>query len=236
VSVLAHLTSTLAVAPTLGPEWLQPENILERFGAWAFWAVVVIIFVECGLLMFFLPGDSLLFVTGLFIGAGTIDVNIWVACILLTIAAIAGNVSGYWIGRKTGPALFKNPDAKFLTPANVDKTHAFFEKYGPRSIILARFVPIVRTFITLMAGVGRMDFKQYLLYSSIGGVIWGGGVTLLGYFLGDVPFVEKNIEVIAILIVVLSLLPAAFEWWHARRIAKEMGSGQAEQPAADDAV
>ena len=213
--VLDHLTWTLAI----GPSWLQPEAILERFGTWAFVAVLVIVFVECGLLMFFLPGDSLLFVTGLFIGAGTIDVNIWVACILLTIAAIAGNVSGYWIGRKSGPALFKNPDAKFLTPANVEKTHAFFEKYGPRSIILARFVPIVRTFITLLAGVGKMDFRHYLIYSSIGGVIWAGGVTLLGYLLGDVPWVKNNIEVIAILIVVLSVLPAGYEWWHARRLA-----------------
>ncbi len=118
-------TSTLAI----GPSWLQPEYILERFGTWAFVAVLVIVFVECGLLMFFLPGDSLLFVTGLFIGAGTIDINIWLACILLIAAAIAGNISGYWIGRKSGPALFKNPDARFLTPANVEKTHAFFEKY-----------------------------------------------------------------------------------------------------------
>lgn len=236
MSVLAHLTSTLAVAPTLGPDWLQPENILERFGTWAFWAVVVIVFVECGLLMFFLPGDSLLFVTGLFIGAGTIDMPIGLACLILTAAAILGNVSGYWIGAKIGPALFNRPNSKLLSPANVQKTHDFFVKYGPRSIILARFVPIVRTFITLMAGVGRMDFKQYLLYSSIGGLLWGGGVTLLGYFLGDVPFVQKNIEVIAILIVVLSLLPAGFEWWHARRLAKQSGAAAVDEPAADDAV
>jgi membrane-associated protein len=213
--VLDHMTSTLAI----GPSWLQPENILERFGTWAFVAVLVIVFIECGLLIFFLPGDSLLFVTGLFIGAGTIGVNIWVAIVLLILAAIAGNVSGYWIGHKAGPALFKNPDARFLTPGNVEKTHAFFEKYGPRSIILARFVPIVRTFITLLAGVGKMDFRQFLTYSSIGAVIWAGGVTMLGYLLGDVPWVKNNIEVIAILIVVLSLLPAGYEWWHARRTA-----------------
>lgn len=215
--------STLAVAPTLGPDWLQPENILERFGAWAFWAVVVIVFVECGLLMFFLPGDSLLFITGLFIGAGTIDIPIWAACVILTISAILGNISGYWIGRKAGPALFKNPDSRLLSPGNVEKTHLFFEKYGPRSIILARFVPIVRTLITLMAGVGKMDFRQYLIYSSIGGVIWAGGVTLLGYLLGDVPFVKNNIEVLSIVIVLLSLLPAIWEWAIAKRAAKEIG-------------
>jgi membrane-associated protein len=221
--MLPPLTSTLAI----GPQWLQPEYILERFGTWAFVAVLVIIFVECGLLIFFLPGDSLLFVTGLFIGAGTIDVNIWVACLLLTAAAIAGNLSGYWIGRKSGPALFKNPDARFLTPENVEKTHNFFVKYGPRSIILARFVPIVRTFITLMAGVGKMDFRQYLIYSSIGGVLWAGGLTLLGYALGDVPFVKNNIELIAILIVLLSVLPAGYEWLLARR-ARSAESTQAE--------
>lgn len=225
--------STLAVAPTIGPDWLQPESILERFGAWAFWAVVVIIFVECGLLMFFLPGDSLLFVTGLFIGAGTIDMNIWVACTILIIAALLGNLSGYWIGWKAGPALFKNPDSKLLSPTNVEKTHEFFVKYGPRSIILARFVPIVRTLITLMAGVGKMDFRTYLTYSAIGAVLWAGVVTALGYFLGDVPFVQNNIELIAILIVVLSLLPAAFEWVHAKRALKGAGEPPAE-PVSDE--
>jgi membrane-associated protein len=221
------MTSTLAI----GPSWLQPEAILERFGTWAFVAVLVIVFIECGLLIFFLPGDSLLFVTGLFIGAGTIGVNIWLACLLLILAAIGGNVSGYWIGRKAGPALFKNPDAKFLTPANVDKTHAFFEKYGPRSIILARFVPVVRTFITLLAGVGKMDFRVFMTYSSIGAVIWAGGITMLGYLLGDIPFVKNNIEFIAILIVALSLLPVAYEWWHARRTASsEATSSPADEP------
>jgi membrane-associated protein len=223
--------STLAVAPTLGPEWLQPENILERFGAWAFWAVVVIVFVECGLLMFFLPGDSLLFITGLFIGAGTIDIPIVLACVILTISAILGNVSGYWIGRKAGPALYKNPNSKLLSPANVEKTHQFFVKYGPRSIILARFVPIVRTLITLMAGVGKMDFRQYLIYSSIGGVIWAGGVTALGYLLGDVAWVKNNIEVISIVIVLLSVVPAIWEWAIAKRAVKDI-NGQAEQTEA----
>ena len=232
--MLADLTNLLAVAPTIGPDWLQPENILERFGAWAFWAVVVIVFVECGLLMFFLPGDSLLFVTGLFIGAGTIDINIWLACAILIASAIAGNISGYWIGYKSGPALFKNPDSKLLSPANVEKTHAFFVKYGPRSIILARFVPIVRTLITLMAGVGKMDFKQYLLYSSIGGFLWAGVVTALGYFLGDNEFVKNNLEVIAILIVVLSLLPAAYEWIIAHRAIKDVAADKPEA-AADEA-
>ena len=119
-----------------------------------------------------LPGESLLFTGGLLAAKGTLD--IWVLAPSVALAAILGDQTGYFIGRRIGPALFKNPDARFLTPGNVDKTHAFFEKYGPRSIILARFVPIVRTFITLLAGVGKMDFRQYVIYSSIGGVLWAG--------------------------------------------------------------
>jgi membrane-associated protein len=214
VSLLA--TADAAVS-ALGPEWIQPEYILDKFGTAAFIAVLVIIFVECGLLMFFLPGDSLLFVTGLYISTGAIGVPLWLACILLSAAAILGNASGYWIGHKVGPPLFHRPDSKLLKPEYVTKTHEFFEKYGPRAIVLARFVPIVRTFITAMAGVGRMDFKVFMTYSAIGGVIWAAGLTILGYYLGHIEFVQKNIDLIAVLIIVLSLLPAAFEWLRARR-------------------
>ena len=151
--------------------------------------------------MFFLPGDSLLFVTGLFISTGAIGVPLWLACILLSLAAWAGNLSGYAIGRKVGPALFHRPDSKLLNPEGIAKTHAFFEKYGPKAIVLGRFVPIVRTFITAMAGVGRMDARVYGTYSLIGGVLWAAGLTILGYFLGQNEFVQKNIEIIAVLIV-----------------------------------
>ena len=211
------IASALSTTVALGPEWIQPQYILDKFGTAAFIAVLVIIFVECGLLMFFLPGDSLLFVTGLYISTGAIGVPLWLACVLLSAAAILGNASGYWIGWKVGPPLFHRPDSKLLKPEYVTKTHEFFEKYGPRAIVLARFVPIVRTFITAMAGVGRMDFRVFMTYSAIGGVLWAAGLTILGYFLGQNAFVQKNIELIAILIIALSLVPAVIEWARSRR-------------------
>jgi membrane protein DedA with SNARE-associated domain len=210
------LPPALAAVSALGPEWIQPTYILEKFGTAAFVTVLVIIFIECGLFIFFLPGDSLLFVTGLFISTGAISVPLWLACVLLSLAAWAGNLSGYGIGRRVGPSLFHRPDSKLLNPEGIAKTHAFFEKYGPKAIVLGRFVPIVRTFITAMAGVGKMDFRVYATYSLVGGVLWAAGLTVLGYFLGQNTFVQKNIELIAILIVVISVLPAVFEWWRSR--------------------
>jgi len=211
----------LATVSALGPDWLNPETLLTSLGDIAFWVVLGIIFAECGLLIgFFLPGDSLLFVTGLFIASGYISINIWLACAMLFVAAVAGNAAGYGIGYQVGPALFKREDSRLFKKAYVDKTHAFFDKYGGRAIILARFVPIVRTFITAVAGVGRMDFKRYMLYTAIGGLLWAVGVTLLGYFLGTIPVVANNIEVILILIVLISVVPIAFEWLRHRRATR----------------
>lgn len=192
--------------------------MLTNFGDIAFWVVLAIIFAECGLLIgFFLPGDSLLFVTGLFIAQGFISMNIWLGAILLTIAAIVGNAVGYWIGKKAGPALFRKPDSKLFKREYVEKTGQFFEKYGARAIVMARFVPIVRTFITAMAGMGGMNFRRFISFSAIGGVIWAGGVTILGYFLGNIPFVEKNIELILLLVVFISVIPIVLEWIKHRR-------------------
>ncbi len=154
-------TSALPVAlpgavPALLPDWLSAQGLIDAFGAYAFWGVVAVIFAETGLLIgFFLPGDSLLFLTGLLIGTGVIAQPIWFACVVLVVAAFLGNLIGYWIGRKAGPSVFNRPNSRFFKQIYVDKTHAFFEKYGGRAIILARFVPIVRTFITVMAGVGQ---------------------------------------------------------------------------------
>ena len=210
------LPHALAAVSALGPEWIQPTYILEKFGTAAFIAVLVIIFIECGLFVFFLPGDSLLFVTGLFISTGQIAVPLWLACILLSLAAWLGNLAGYAIGRRVGPSLFHRPNSRLLNPEGIAKTHAFFEKYGTKAIVLGRFVPIVRTFITAMAGVGRMDARVYATWSLVGGVLWAAGLTILGYFLGQNAFVQKNIELIAILIVVVSVIPAGIEWWRSR--------------------
>ena len=180
--------------------------------------MVGIIFAECGLLIgFFLPGDSLLFVTGLFIASGAISINIYLACAILFAAAVLGNVTGYWIGHKAGPALFSKPESRLFKQEYVEHTHRFFNKYGARAIVLARFTPVVRTFITATAGIARMDFRRYLVFSAIGGLIWAVGVTLLGYFLGNIPFVEQNIELILILVVFVSVVPIVFEYIKHRR-------------------
>lgn len=216
------------------PEWLNPETLLETLGPWAFWGAVAIIFAECGLLIgFFLPGDSLLFVVGLFVAQGFIDVNIVVACAILSVAAVAGNVVGYWIGLKVGPPLFDKPDSRIFRQEYVDKTHEFFERYGARAIILARFVPIVRTFITAIAGIAGMEFRKYFLYSAIGGVLWATGVTLAGYFLGNVPFVKNNLEIMFVVIVFVSVIPIILEYVRHRRGVNEVGDEAIVPPDPD---
>jgi membrane-associated protein len=203
------------------PSWLNPETILSGMGGWALAVLCLIIFAECGLLVgFFLPGDSLLFVAGLFVATGVIDSPLWLVCALVTVCAFVGNMCGYWIGSKVGPALFNKPDSKFFKKEHVDKTHEFFEKYGARAVIMARFVPIVRTFITAIAGVGRMNAKKFFTYSAIGAVLWASGVTVLGYFLGEIGFIKKNIDVVAIIIVLISIIPIVIEVAKARREKK----------------
>jgi membrane-associated protein len=213
-----RLYTDLLASRMLGPDWLDPQTLIESLGRWALIGIVLIIFAECGLLIgFFLPGDSLLFVAGLLVASGFIDTNIALVCLVFTIAAILGNLVGYWIGRKAGPAVFRRPDSRLFRQEYVDRTQHFFDHYGPRAIILARFIPIVRTFITVMAGVGRMDYRTYVIYSTVGGIIWGTGVTLLGYFLGNVPVVANNIEAILIGVVLLSVVPIVFEYVRHKR-------------------
>ena len=201
----------------LGPEWLNPQNLLESLGPWALVGILLIVFAECGLLIgFFLPGDSLLFAAGLFVATGFVDVPIAVVCLLITVAALLGNICGYWIGRKIGPAVFRRPESRLFRYEHVERTRLFLDRYGARAVVMARFLPIVRTFITLMAGVAGMNSRVYLLYSAVGGLLWGTGVTLLGYYLGEISFVEKNFEPIIIGIVVVSLVPVYLELRRAR--------------------
>jgi membrane-associated protein len=177
----------------LGPSWLDPEQLLRMLGPYVLVGLCLIIFAECGLLIgFFMPGDSLLFTAGLFVANGLIDSPIWLVCLLLTGCAVAGNVVGYYLGYRAGPALFNRPDSRLFKREYVDKTHAFFDKYGARAIVLGRFVPIVRTFITAVAGVGRMDRREYFTYSILGGVGWATGITLLGFWLGGIMFVRNH--------------------------------------------
>jgi len=213
-------SAALALGPgalALGPSWLDPQTLLNDLGDWALWGTLGIIFAECGLLVgFFLPGDSLLFTVGMLIAQGFIHQPLWLACVLLTIAAFLGNVVGYEIGRASGPAIFRKPDSKIFKQKYVDQTVDFFERRGPAAIVLARFVPIVRTFITVTAGVGRMDRRKFLSYTAIGAVLWATGVTVLGYFLGSVTFIANNLEAIALLIVLVSILPMIVEVLRAR--------------------
>jgi membrane-associated protein len=200
---------------------LDPQHLITTFGLLGLLAVI---FAECGLLIgFFLPGDSLLFVAGLVAAGGLPGVSfvpLWVLLILVPLAAIAGNLVGYWIGYRAGPAIFNKPDSKLFRAEYVEKAHGFFEKYGARTIILARFVPIVRTFATVMAGASRMNFRVYTIYSVIGGVLWGMGITALGYWLGGVTWISGNIELIAILIVLVSVVPMVIEVLRGRKKAK----------------
>lgn len=217
------------IAPLLVPDWLNPESLLQTLGPWAFWGAVAIIFAECGLLIgFFLPGDSLLFVVGLFIAQDIIGINIYIAAAILALAAMLGNLTGYWIGAKAGPRLFERPDSRLFKKEYVVKTHDFFERYGARAIVLARFVPIVRTFITAIAGVARMDFRRYFIYSAIGAVLWAAGLTIAGYFLGSIPFIKDNLEIMIIVVVLVSVIPIGIELYRHRRQQKR----EADESAA----
>ena len=198
----------------LGPNWLDPDVLIETFGVLGLLAIV---FIESGLLVgFFLPGDSLLFTAGLLSANGSLP-PIWVLLVLVPIAAFLGDQTGYGIGRKGGPAVFSRPESRFFHQENVERASAFFAKYGPRTVIIARFVPIVRTFVPVMAGVSRMDYRTFVTYNAVGALLWGFGVTLLGYLLGQVELVRDNIEPILIAIVAISLMPAGFELLRARR-------------------
>jgi membrane-associated protein len=204
----------------LGPSWLDPEQLLRMLGPYVLVGLCLIIFAECGLLIgFFLPGDSLLFTAGLFVANGLIGAPIWLVCLLLTVCAVVGNVVGYYLGYHAGPALFNRPDSRLFKREHVDKTHAFFDRHGARAILLGRFIPIVRTFITAIAGVGRMDPRKYFTYSIVGGIAWATGVTLLGFWLGRITFVRNHVELILISIVALSVLPIVIETVKARRVS-----------------
>jgi membrane-associated protein len=221
----------------LGPQWLDPQYIISSLGPWALVGVCLIIFAECGLLVgFFLPGDSLLFITGLATVTGLIETPLWLVCVLLVVSAFVGNACGYGIGRRAGPAVFDRPNSRLFKQENVERTQRFFDKYGNRAIVLGRFVPIVRTFITVMAGVGRMDLRRYLTFSSIGALAWAAGVTLLGAALGQIAFVREHIELMLILVVLISVLPIGIEMLRARRERKVGAQGLAEDvlDGADD--
>lgn len=239
-SLLAALVPALV---PMVPEWLQPDKIIQMAGPAALWVVALIVFAECGLAIFFMPGDSLLFAVGMFCAVGINSATplihygnpaatLTLVITVLTIAAIAGNVCGYWIGRAVGPALFREREGfmgKIFAPKHIDQTHDFFDRYGAKALVLARFVPIVRTFVTMVAGVGRFEFKRFIAWTALGGVLWAAIAVLAGYFLGQIPVVKKNFELAMILIIVISLIPMLIEYLNQRRKGKAAAATAAEQ-------
>ncbi len=193
------------------------EQLLENGGLFVLAAIV---FAESGLLIgFFLPGDSLLFIAGFLASEAGKNVlpPIPLVIIVTVIAAIAGDQVGYWFGKKVGPALFDRPKSKLFNPSHVVRAHTFLEKYGNRTIVLARFVPIVRTFAPVVAGIGGMEYKTFVKYNVLGGIAWGAGLPLLGFLLGRVDVVKDHIEIAILAVVFISLLPVVFEYISHRR-------------------
>jgi membrane-associated protein len=198
-------TTVLALPSILDPMYWLGEGGL--FASAVLPGILIIVFIETGLLFPLLPGDSLLFTGGLLAAQPSPPVSIWVLVIAVPIVASLGDQCAYFIGRRIGPALFDKEDSRFFKKHYVTESHAFFEKHGPKTIILARFVPIVRTFTPVLAGVSYMRYPVFLAFDIVGGIVWGAGMTLLGYFLGNVPFVKNNLELMVLLIVFLSILP-----------------------------
>jgi membrane-associated protein len=218
------MTHALASQVLASP--ISPDHLLGSYGLAG---LLVIIFAECGLLIgFFLPGDTLLFSAGLLLAIDDKGINLPslpAMLILLPIAAIVGNIVGYWIGRQAGPRVFDRPRSRIFKPEYVVRSQRFFDRYGAGTVLLARFVPVVRTVATVMAGVSKMRFSLYLVYSVIGGIVWTDGVLLLGRALGHISFVRNTIapkiDIILVAVVVLSILPTLVHLWRSRGAVAE---------------
>lgn len=220
----------------LGPSAISADSLAKAGLA----VVLLIVFAESGLLIgFFLPGDSVLFTFGLLISRGQISTPLALAAFLIGVAAVAGDQVGYLFGRKVGPALFRRSDSRLFKQEYVEQAHEFFEKYGPRSIVLARFVPVIRTFTPVVAGVSRMNYRIFVVYNFVGGILWGCGVTVLGYYLGKISFVRDNIEAMLVLVVLISVVPIVIEFLRARRrrgrsVPPDAGRGGLPDDRGDD--
>ncbi|WP_306359957.1 VTT domain-containing protein [Nocardia sp. CC227C] len=227
-STTAHLA--------LLPGFLDPVNLLNSFGTWMLAGLLLVVFIESGLLFPLLPGDSLLFTAGLIAASKSTEIApfapIEVLLLLIPIAAIAGDQVGYMIGARGGTALFKHDDARVFKKSYIDQSHAFFDKHGPITIVLARFVPIVRTYAPVVAGAAGMRYRIFLAYNIIGGILWGSGLTYLGYLLGQIAVVRDNIDLIFLLIVLVSVLPIVVEVAKRAR-ARRQGESTAPEQATE---
>jgi membrane-associated protein len=197
-------------------------DLIRNPGALITWGgypvLALIVFLETGALVFFLPGDSLLVMAGLYAAKG--DLDIWALNALLIPMAIAGDATSYWIGARTGPHLFNRPRSRFFRPEHVRAAHDFYERHGGKAIILARFMPLVRTFVPVVAGVAGMTYRRFAAFNVVGGVAWVSSMTLTGYVLGTrFPLLVEHIEKVILVVIVLSFMPGVWEWWRARRRA-----------------
>jgi membrane-associated protein len=190
-------------------------EVIATYGVWTYLILFAVVFLETGVVATpFLPGDSLLFAAGTFAALGSIDLGLVI--LLLTVAAILGDTVNYWIGRKVGPRVFRE-NVRFLNRRHLERTHAFYEKHGGKTIVIARFLPIIRTFAPFVAGIGTMSYRRFLLYNVVGGAVWVVGFVLLGYFFGNLPVVRENFSLVILAIIVLSVMPVVIELMRHRR-------------------
>ena len=202
-------------------------ELVADYGMWVYAILFLIIFCETGLVVTpFLPGDSLLFVAGAIASIGSNHINVHLLVLLLIVAAILGDAANYTIGKFFGEKLFSNPDSKIFKQKYLQKTHEFYEKHGGKTIILARFVPIVRTFAPFVAGMGNMSYRHFASYNVIGGVVWVTLFTYAGFFFGELEIVKKNLSILIFAIIFISILPAVFEILRNRRKSKKVSSSQ----------
>ena len=199
-------------------------SLTADYGTWTYAILFLIVFCETGLVITpFLPGDSLLFAAGAIAAKPESGLNVWVICLLLFIAAVIGDTVNYHMGRYLGPRVFASRFGRWVNPKHLERTQSFFETYGAKTIVIARFVPIIRTFAPFVAGIGQMDYRRFLIYNVVGGAVWVVSLTLAGYYFGGLPIVKKNFELVVIGIVFVSILPAVFEyvrhWYVTRKLA-----------------
>jgi membrane-associated protein len=186
-------------------------ELVRNYGTWTYAILFLIIFCETGLVVTpFLPGDSLLFAIGALAAAGGLDVML--IFVLLSIAAIIGDTVNYWIGHKVGPKVFHKENSRFLNKQHLERTHQFYEKYGGKTIIIARFIPIIRTFAPFVAGIGSMTYSRFLLYNIVGGIVWVGGFVFAGYLFGNIPVVKQNFTLVIVVIIIISIMPGVIEY------------------------
>jgi membrane-associated protein len=205
-------------------------------GAWVYLILFTIVFCETGLVVTpFLPGDSLLFAAGALTAMERSPLDVWILVVLLTVAAIVGDAVNYAIGRRVGPKVFRRTDSRLLNVAHLRRAQAFYDRYGGRTIILARFVPIIRTFAPFVAGIGKMAYRRFAAFNVVGGLVWVASFTLAGHWFGNIPAIKRNFHVVILAILVISVVPIAIEWWRARRPQAAGSASEATSSASDEA-